>query len=155
MENRPGVLFNVSNLFRRRNYNIQGITVGPIVNPELSRMTVTVEAAGRELNQIIKQLNKMVDVVKVKRLDPMRTVRREMVLVKLRSDDPKSREEALRCVNRHHGQILDIETDTIITEVTGPPEEVDSFIEKVRPIGIEEVSRTGVTALERGRLKLE
>lgn len=155
MENRPGVLFNVSNLFRRKNYNIQGITVGPLVNPELSRMTVTVEAAGRELNQIIKQLEKMVDVVRVKRLDPMRTVRREMVLVKLRSDDPRAREEALERVNRHHGLILDIETDTIIAEVTGPPEEVDNFIEKVCPIGIEEVSRTGVTALERGKLKLE
>ena len=154
VENKPGVLFNVSNLFRRRGYNIQGISVGPTLVNDLSRMTITVEAEGRELNQIVEQLDKMVDVVKVKRLDSMRTVEREMTLVKIRGEDPMAREEALNYINRFHGLILDIETDTIIAEVTGAPDEIDDFLEKIRPIGIIEMSRTGATALERGRLRL-
>jgi acetolactate synthase-1/3 small subunit len=154
VENQPGVLFKVSNLFRRRGFNIHGISVGPVLNPELSRMTITVEAEGRDLNQIVEQLDKMVDVVRVKRLDPLRTVRREMALVKLRAADPMAREDALIHVNNHHGLILDIEPDTVIAEVTGDPENIDKFIEAVRPIGIEEMTRTGITALEKGRLKL-
>jgi acetolactate synthase-1/3 small subunit len=155
VENKPGVLFNVSNLFRRRGYNIQGISVGPIMNSGLSRMTISVEAEGRELNQIVEQLDKMVDVVKVKRLDPVRTVQREMALVKIRAGDPMAREEALRYINNYHGHILDIEPDTIIAEVTGEADDIDQFLENIRPIGIEEMSRTGVTALEKGRLRLQ
>jgi acetolactate synthase-1/3 small subunit len=154
VENKPGVLFNVSNLFRRRGFNIDSISVGPVENPELSRMTVTVEADSRLLNQIVEQLDKMVDVVKVKRLDPLRTVAREMLLVKLSTSDPMAREDALGLINRFHGLILDIEPDTLIAEVTGEPVEIDGFIDHMRPIGIEEMSRTGVTALEKGRLKL-
>ncbi len=154
VENRPGVLFKVSNMFRRRGYNIESISVGAIEDSGLSRMTVTVDADRRALNQIVEQLSKMVEVVKVKRLDPMRTTMREMLLVKLNTSDPMAREETLRHVNAFHGHILDIEPDNLIAEVTGEPESIDDFIEKVRPIGIEELSRTGVTALEKGRLKL-
>jgi acetolactate synthase-1/3 small subunit len=154
VENRPGVLFKVSNLFRRRGYNIESISVGAIEDSGLARMTVTVDADRRALNQIVEQLSKMVEVVKVKRLDPNRTTMREMLLVKLNTSDPMAREETLRHVNTFHGLILDIEPDNLIAEVTGEPEAIDDFIEKVRPIGIEELSRTGVTALEKGRLKL-
>ena len=111
-------------------------------------------ANSRSLNQIVEQLDKMVDVVKVKRLEPRRTVIREMALVKLNTSDPLAREEALGHVNTYHGLILDIEPDNLIAEVTGEPQVIDEFIEKVRPIGIDELSRTGVTALEKGRLKL-
>lgn len=154
VENKPGVLFNVANMFRRRGFNIESISVGPVENPELARMTISVGADSRVLNQIVEQLNKMVDVIKVKRLDPMRTVMREMALVKLDTSDPMAREEGLRHVNRYHGLILNIEPDFLIAEVTGEPEMIDEFIEKTSPIGIEELSRTGVTALEKGRLKL-
>jgi acetolactate synthase-1/3 small subunit len=154
VENRPGVLFKVSNLFRRRGYNIESISVGAIEDSGLARMTVTVDADRRALNQIVEQLSKMVEVVKVKRLDPNRTTMREMLLVKLNTSDPMAREETLRHVNTFHGLILDIEPDNLIAEVTGEPDAIDDFIEKVRPIGIEELSRTGVTALEKGRLKL-
>jgi acetolactate synthase-1/3 small subunit len=154
VENRPGVLFKVSNLFRRRGYNIESISVGAIEDSGLARMTVTVDADRRALNQIVEQLSKMVEVVKVKRLDPNRTTMREMLLVKLNTSDPMAREETLRHVNALHGLILDIEPDNLIAEVTGEPDAIDDFIEKVRPIGIEELSRTGVTALEKGRLKL-
>ncbi|UCH57317.1 MAG: acetolactate synthase small subunit [Candidatus Bathyarchaeota archaeon] len=154
VENRPGVLFNVANMFRRRSYNIESISVGPVENTELARMTVSVEADSRELNQIVEQLDKMVDVIKVKRLDPMRSIMREMLLVKLDTGDPMAREETLRHVNARHGLILHIDPECIVAEVTGEPEEIDEFIELTRPIGIEELSRTGITALEKGRLKL-
>ncbi len=154
VENKPGVLFNVSNMFRRRGYNIESISVGPVEDSELARMTVSVEANSRVLNQIVEQLDKMVEVIKVKRLDPMRSIMREMLLIKLDTSDPMAREETLKHVNAFHGLILYIDTECIIAEVTGEPEAIDDFIEKTRSIGIEELSRTGVTALEKGRLNL-
>jgi acetolactate synthase-1/3 small subunit len=129
VENKAGVLFKVSNMFRRRGFNIESISVGAVEDPQVARMTVSVYADSRELNQIVLQLEKMVDVIKVKRLDPMRSIMREMVLIKLDTVDP-------------------------LAEVTGEPEAIDEFISKTRPIGIEEISRTGVTALEKGNLKL-
>jgi acetolactate synthase-1/3 small subunit len=154
VENKPGVLFNVSNMFRRRGFNIESISVGAVENPELARMTISIEANSRELNQVVEQLAKMVDVVNVKRLDPMRTMMREMLLVKVETSDPMAREEALRHVNAYHGLILHIEPDSLIAEITGEPMTIDDFIEKMSPIGIVELSRTGVTALEKGRLRL-
>jgi len=154
VENKPGVLFKVSNMFRRRGFNIESISVGPVQDRDLARMTVTVKADSRILNQIVEQLEKMVDVVKVKRLEPRRTVMREMALVKLNTADPLAREEALKHLNSYHGLILNIEPDSLIAEVTGEPETIDEFIDHMSPIGIEELSRTGVTALEKGRLKL-
>ena len=154
VENKPGVLFNVSNMFRRRGYNIESISVGPVEDADLARMTVSVFADSRELNQIVEQLDKMVDVVKIKRLDPMRSIMREMLLVKLDTSDPMAREETLKHVNTFHGLILHIDPDSIIAEITGEPGAIDKFIDKTRTIGIEELSRTGVTALEKGGLKL-
>jgi acetolactate synthase-1/3 small subunit len=154
VENKPGVLFKVSNLFRRRGYNIESISVGPVENSDLARMTVSVFADSRELNQIVEQLDKMVDVVKIKRLDPMRSIMRELLLVKLDTSDPMAREETLRHVNSFHGLILHIDPNSIIAEITGEPAAIDEFIERTRSIGIEELSRTGVTALEKGGLTL-
>ena len=154
VENKPGVLFKVSNLFRRRGYNIESISVGPVEDSDLARMTVSVFADSRELNQIVEQLDKMVDVVKIKRLDPMRSIMRELLLVKLDTSDPMAREETLRHVNSFHGLILHIDPDSIIAEITGEPAAIDDFIERTRSIGIEELSRTGVTALEKGGLTL-
>jgi acetolactate synthase-1/3 small subunit len=154
VENQPGVLFNVSNLFRRRGFNIDGITVGALEDPRYSRMTITVEADPRTLNNLLEQLDKMVEVVKVKRLDPLRTVRREMLLVKLSTRDPMAREDALRLINNQHGLVLDIDEDNIMAEVSGTPEELDQFLDYVKSVGVVEMSRTGVTALEKGRLKL-
>jgi acetolactate synthase-1/3 small subunit len=144
----------VSNLFRRRGFNIDSITVGALEDPRYSRMTITVEADPRTLNNLLEQLDKMVEVVKVKRLDPLRTVRREMLLVKLSTRDPMAREDALHFINNQHGLVLDIDEDNIMAEVSGEPEELDGFLEHVKGIGVVEMSRTGVTALEKGRLKL-
>ena len=144
----------MSNLFRRRGFNIDSITVGALEDPRFSRMTITVEADPRTLNNLLEQLDKMVEVVKVKRLDPLRTVRREMLLVKLSTRDAMAREDALRLVNDQHGLVLDIDEDNIMAEVSGAPEELDQFLEHVKSVGVVEMSRTGVTALEKGRLKL-
>ena len=155
VENQPGVLFNVSNLFRRRGFNIDSITVGALEDSRYSRMTITVDADAKTLNNLIDQLDKMVEVIKVKRLDPLRTVRREMLLVKLETIDPMAREDALRYINNQHGLILDIDDETIIAEITGDPAELDQFLDHVKSVGVVELSRTGVTAIEKGRLMLE
>jgi len=154
VENKPGVLFNVANMFRRRDFNIESISVGAVAEQEIARMTVTVDADARILNQIVEQLGKMVDVVNVKRLDPMRTMMREMLLIKVDTTDPMARDETLKHVNTYHGLILNIEPESLIAEITGAPETIDEFIGLMRSIGILELSRTGVTALEKGRLKL-
>jgi acetolactate synthase-1/3 small subunit len=154
VENQPGVLFNVSNLFRRRGFNIDSITVGALEDPRVSRMTITVDADPKTLNNLLDQLDKMVEVIRVKRLDPLRTVRREMLLVKLGTRDPMAREDALRYINGQHGLVLDIDEEHIMAEVSGEPEELDRFLGNVKSIGIVEMSRSGVTALEKGRLTL-
>jgi acetolactate synthase-1/3 small subunit len=154
VENQPGVLFNVSNLFRRRGFNIESITVGALEDQRYSRMTITVDADPKTLNNLLDQLDKMVEVIRVKRLDPLRIVRREMLLVKLGTSDPMAREDALRYINGQHGLVLDIDEDHIVAEVSGEPEELDQFIGYVKSIGIVEMSRSGVTALEKGRLTL-
>jgi acetolactate synthase-1/3 small subunit len=155
VENRPGVLFNISNLFRRKNFNIHSITAGTVLDDDTVRITIVVQADAHGVNQVVEQLDKMVDVIEVKRLDPLRTVNRELMLVKLTTTDPMAREEALNLVNDYHGLILNIEPDNLIAEVTGESQDVDAFLEAVKPIGVEEVSRTGVTAVEKGRLRLE
>lgn len=154
VENKPGVLFNVSNLIRRRGFNIESITVGALENSKYSRMTITVDVDQKTLNNMVEQLNKMVEVIHVKRLDPLRTIRREMLLVKLDVTDPMAREDALKYVNSNHGLVLDMDGNTLMAEVTGEPQELDSFLEKVKPIGVLEMSRTGITALEKGQLQL-
>jgi acetolactate synthase-1/3 small subunit len=154
VENKAGVLFNVANLFRRRGFNIESIAVGAMEDPSYARMTIHIEANAKTLNQMVEQLSKMVEVIKVKRLDPLRTISRELLMVKLNTSDPIAREEALRHINNQHGLVLDIDDESIMAEVTGDPQELDKFLEYVKSIGIVEMSRTGITALEKGRLKL-
>ncbi len=154
VENKAGVLFNVTNLFRRRGFNIESIAVGPVMDPRYSRMTISVEADAKTLANLVEQLEKMVEIIKVKRLDPLRIIKREMLLVKLSTQDPLAREDALRLINNQHGLVLDIDDDNIMAEVTGEPEELEQFLEYVKSIGIVEMSRTGITALEKGRLQL-
>jgi acetolactate synthase-1/3 small subunit len=154
VENKAGVLFNVTNLFRRRGFNIESIAVGTVQDPKYSRMTISVDADAKTLANLVEQLEKMVEVIKVKRLDPLRTIQREMLLVKLWTQDPIAREDALKYINNQHGLVLDIDDDNIMAEVTGNPGELDEFLEYVNKIGIVELSRTGITALEKGRLQL-
>jgi acetolactate synthase-1/3 small subunit len=154
VENKAGVLFNVTNLFRRRGFNIESIAVGTVQDPRYSRMTISVEADIKTLTNLVEQLEKMVEVIKVKRLDPLRTIRREMMLLKLSTMDPLAREDALNYINGQHGLVLDIDEGSIMAEITGDPAELEEFLEAVKSIGIVELSRTGITALEKGRLQL-
>ncbi len=154
VENQPGVLFNVSNLIRRRGFNIESIAVGAVADTPYARMTITVDAEAKDMHKMVEQLDKMVEVIRIKRLDPLRTLRRELMLVKLSTDDPMAREDALKYINNQHGLVLDIDNDNIVAEVTGEPGELDQFLEYVKSIGIVEMSRTGITAIEKGRLQL-
>ncbi len=154
VENKAGVLFNVANLFRRRGFNIESISVGPIEDQNYSRMTINIDADAKTLANMVEQLGKMVEVIKVKRLDPLRTLSRELLMIKLNTIDPIAREEALRVINNSHGLVLDIDDENIMAEITGSPEDIDGFLEAVNSVGIVEMSRTGITALEKGRLKL-
>ena len=154
VENKAGVLFNVANLFRRRGFNIESIAVGAVEDTKYARMTIHIYADAKTLNNMVEQLGKMVEVIKVKRLDPLRTISRELLMVKLNTIDPIAREEALRVINTSHGLVLDIDDENIMAEITGTPEEIDGFLEAVNSVGVVEMSRTGITALEKGRLKL-
>jgi acetolactate synthase-1/3 small subunit len=128
--------------------------VGAVEDSKYARMTITVDSDTKTMNNLVEQLDKMVEVIKVKQLDPLRTIRRELLMVKLSTVDPMAREDALKYINNQHGLVLDIENESIMAEVTGEPEELDKFLDYVKSIGIVEMSRTGITALEKGRLKL-
>jgi acetolactate synthase-1/3 small subunit len=155
VENKPGVLFNISNIFRRKGFNIHSITAIAGEDPDTTRITITALGEGNEIQKLIEQLDKMVDVIKAKRLDPLRTVQRELVLVKLRTSDPMAQEEAIATINQYRGLIVDIKPDTLIAEVTGMTNQINSFLRDVKNIGIIEAARTGITALEKGWLTLE
>ena len=155
VENKPGVLFNISNMFRRKNFNIHSIAAVAGEDPEITRITITVMGNAKAVTKLVEQLDQMVDVVKVKRLDPLRTVIRDLAIIKLHTADPIAQEEALSTINKFHGLILDIKPDTVITEITGSTDEINSFMEEVRHIGIIESARTGITAIEKGWITLE
>jgi acetolactate synthase-1/3 small subunit len=147
---RPGVLHRVSNMFRRRNFNIESISVGATEDKELARMTVSITGDDRTAKQIVRQMEKLLDVVSVSLLDQNRTVMRELALVKLSASDPKTRSDIVNWANVFRSHIVDLSPESVIVEITGTPHKIDAFIELAKSVGIKEISRTGVTALERG-----
>ncbi|HDD40489.1 MAG: acetolactate synthase small subunit [Thaumarchaeota archaeon] len=149
VENKPGVLFKVAWLIRRRAFNIESISVGPAERPGLARMTITVYGDETLVEQVVKQLRKLIDVVKVSKLDPENTVIREMALVKVNVPDQKARADLDYYVRAFRGKIVDVAPDATIVEVTGAPQKVDAFIELMKGFGIKELARTGATALLR------
>jgi acetolactate synthase-1/3 small subunit len=150
VENKPGVLFRVTNLFRARNFNIESITVGSTEQKDLSRMTITTHSDEKTLDQLVKQLRKLIDVVEVKVLDTEKTVYRELALIKMKAVDPTTRSEIINYATIFRGNILDIGKETITVEVTGTPDKIDAFKNLVEHYGILQISRTGVSALPRG-----
>lgn len=150
VENKPGVLFRVTNLFRARNFNIESITVGLTEQKDLSRMTMTTKSDEKTLDQLVKQLRKLIDVVEVKVLDLDRSVYRELALVKMKAVDPTTRSEIMSYANIFRGNILDIGKETITVEITGTPDKIDAFMNLVEQYGITQLARTGVSALPRG-----
>jgi acetolactate synthase-1/3 small subunit len=150
VENKPGVLFRVTNLFRARSFNIESITVGTTEQQDLSRMTITTNSDERTLDQLVKQLKKLIDVVEVKVLDLDKAVYRELALIKMKALDPTTRSEILNYANIFRGNIIDIGKETITVEITGTPDKIDAFKNLVEQYGIAQLARTGVSALPRG-----
>ncbi len=148
VENRFGVLNRISGMFRRKGFNIDSLTVGETADPEVSRITITF-CGEDDKEQIIKQLEKMPVVIKVQELDPASSVSRELLLIKLKNDAEK-RQELMTVSEVFRTKIVDFTNEDIIIEATGPSKKIDAFIEVVKPYGILEMCRTGVSALSRG-----
>jgi acetolactate synthase-1/3 small subunit len=150
VENKPGVLHMISNLFRRRNFNIESITVGPTEQKDIARMTITVNEDEKTVEQVIKQVAKQIDVLKVAELEQGNFVMRELSLVKVKVKDSKERSDIINFVNVFRGRIIDVSTDSITVEITGSPDKIDAFLNLMKTFGIIELARTGITALARG-----
>lgn len=149
VENHSGVLSRVSGLFSRRGYNIDSLTVGVTDNPDFSRMTIVVRGDLYILEQIEKQLDKLVEVVSIHRCTPSETVLRELALIKV-SVDTTSRVGVIETANIYRAHIVDVSIDTVVLEVTGSEDKIASLIRLLEPFGIKELVRTGLTAMDRG-----
>ena len=149
VENNPGVLSRVAGLFSRRGYNIVSLTVGETADPRYSRMTVVADGDEQILDQIRKQLGKLIDVVDIRILQPDQSVNRELVLVKVRVEDDQ-RQSVITMANVFRGKIVDVGTDSLIIELTGQQNKLDAFIRLLKDYDILEIARTGITGLSRG-----
>ena len=150
VENKPGVLYEVSNLFRRRNFNIESITVGASEQKDIARMTITVNEDERTLIQVIKQVAKLIDVHEVGELERGNLVMRELALIKVNSPSSKERSDIINTVEVFRGRIIDVSTDSLTVEITGTPDKIDAFLNLMKTTGVVELARTGITALARG-----
>jgi acetolactate synthase I/III small subunit len=150
VENKPGVLHMIANLFRRRNFNIESITVGPTEKSDIARMTITVNGDEKTLDQVVKQVEKQIDVLKVGELEYGNYVMRELALVKVAVKDSKERSDIINFVEVFRGRIIDVSFDNITVEITGTPDKIDAFLNLMKTFGIIELARTGITALARG-----
>ena len=149
VENKYGVLTRVAGLFMRKGFNISSLTVGETEDPHYSRMTITLTGEGYEEAQIIGQLKKLHNIKSVELLTEGTTVERELLLLKVRNT-PQSRSEVMTAADVYRGKIIDYSTQAIIIEVTGEPFKIQAFIDVMKPLGILEMCRTGIVALERG-----
>jgi acetolactate synthase-1/3 small subunit len=150
VENKPGVLHLIANLFRRRNFNIESITVGPTEQPNVARMTITVNEDEKTIDQVVKQVAKQIDVLKVSELEQGNFVMRELSLIKVKVKDSKERSDIINFVDVFRGRIIDVSTDSLTVEITGTPDKIDAFLNLMKSFGILELARTGITALARG-----
>jgi acetolactate synthase-1/3 small subunit len=150
VENKPGVLHTIANLFRRRNFNIESITVGPTQEPDTSRMTITINGDEKTIDQVVKQVAKQIDVLKVSELEPGNFVMRELALIKVNVPRSKERSDIINCVDVFRSRIIDVSTDSLTVEITGTPDKIDAFLNLMNSYGVIELARTGITALARG-----
>ncbi|MCW4026275.1 MAG: acetolactate synthase small subunit [Candidatus Bathyarchaeota archaeon] len=150
VEHKPGVLYSVSNMFRRRDFNIESISVGAAEQKGLARMIITIGGDERTVEQVVKQMNKLIDVVKVSTLEPERTVARELALVKVNTLEERVRSDVINYTEIFKGHVVDVAHDSLIVEITGDSEKINAFIDLMRPFGVKEIARTGITALSRG-----
>ena len=149
VENKPGVLARVAGLFSRRGFNIESLAVGPTEVPEVSRMTIVVDAADTALEQVTKQLNKLIHVLKIVELDRDVAVERELQMVKV-SADGRTRSEIIEIADVFRSKVVDVDTDAITIEATGSPEKLAAMVRLLAPYGIRELVRSGMIAVGRG-----
>ena len=150
VEDKPGVLTRIAGLFARRGFNIDTLTVGPTDDERISRITLTLDGALHPIDQVTKQLHKLVNVLKIRDLEPSETVARELAMFKVAVDGPQ-RAEVLQVCEIFRGKVVDVGKRSVIIEITGTTDKIDAFERMVRPFGLVEMMRTGEIAIARGR----
>ncbi len=149
VENHPGVLSRVAGLFSRRGFNIDSLAVGVTEDPTISRMTIVVNGDDYVVEQVTKQLNKLIDVIKVKKLDPKEAVERELALIKVNANS-QTRSDIIQITEIFRANIVDVSKETLTIEISGDEDKIEALIELLKQYGIREVVRTGLIAIERG-----
>jgi acetolactate synthase-1/3 small subunit len=149
VQDQPGVLARIAGLFSRRGFNIESLAVGPTETPEVSRITLVVEVEGLPLEQVTKQLNKLVNVLKIVELEPATSVQREFMLVKVRAD-ATTRSHVLETVALFRAGVVDVAPEAVTIEVTGSRDKLDALLRVLEPFGIRELVKSGAVALGRG-----
>jgi acetolactate synthase-1/3 small subunit len=150
VENKPGVLARIAGLFSRRGFNIDTLAVGPTEDPDVSRITLTLDGAVHPIDQVTKQLHKLVNVIKIRDMEPDQTVAREMALFRV-SAAVENRAEIMQFAEIFQAKIVNVSRRTLTIEVTGSQEKIDSFERMIRPHGLVEMARTGEVAITRSR----
>ncbi|CAB4940207.1 unannotated protein [freshwater metagenome] len=150
VQNKPGVLTRVAGLFARRGFNIDTLAVGPTDDDAISRITLTLDGGVHPIDQVTKQLDKLVNVLKIRDLEPADTVARELALFKLTADSA-TRAEVLQICEIFRGKVVDVSKRSLVVEITGTTDKVEAFERMVRPLGLIEMVRTGEIAVARGR----
>ncbi len=149
VENKPGVLARIAGLFSRRGFNIESLAVGPTEHPEVSRMTIVVNVDDSPLEQVTKQLNKLVEVIKIVELDPTGSISRELMLVKVRAD-PQTRGAVLDAVQLFRAKVVDVSPEALTIQVAGNADKLVDFLRVLEPFGIRELVQSGMVAIGRG-----
>ncbi|MFD4196309.1 MULTISPECIES: acetolactate synthase small subunit [Amycolatopsis] len=149
VENVPGVLARVAGLFSRRGFNIESLAVGPTENPEVSRMTIVVAVEELPLEQVTKQLNKLVNVIKIVELEPVSSVQRELLLVKVRAD-ATVRSQVLETVQLFRAKVVDVSPEALTIEATGTGDKLGALLRMLEPYGVREIVQSGMVAVGRG-----
>ena len=150
VENKPGVLTRVAGLFARRGFNIESLAVGLSEDPNLSRMTITIDGAEHPIDQVTKQLHKLINVVKIRDLEPQYTVASELMLIKVAAEGEK-RNDVLQIAEIFKAKIVDVDRRALVLRVVGATDKLEALLELLQPIGVLEVVRTGIIAIGRGR----
>jgi acetolactate synthase-1/3 small subunit len=149
VEDKPGLLTRVAGLFARRGYNIHSLAVGTTEVEGLSRITLVVDVADSPLEQVTKQLNKLINVLKIVELEPDASVQREHMLVKVRIDQ-NTRSQILEAVNLFRARVVDVAPDSLVIEVTGDTQKIEALLKVLEPFGIKEIAQSGLLAMGRG-----
>jgi len=150
VEDKPGVLTRVASLFRRRNYNIESLTVGHTENPGVSRMTIVVDSSRTNVEKVAQNLYKLVNVIKVEDVTEQPNVLRDLALIKVQADGGGTRSEIMQLVDTFRARVVDVALDSLMVEVTGTEDKIDGLVDVLRPYGIVEMVRTGRVAMARG-----